>query len=123
MKLYLLVALFGAAGSVLRYSFFVITPKFFYSNFPLSTVIVNLLGSFFIGFFISLFDKGIISETVRISIVIGLLGGFTTFSTFSMDLFNLINKSLYMHVATYIFVSVFFGLCFFILGHKLSNLI
>lgn len=123
MKLYLLVALFGAAGSVLRYSFFVITPKFFYSNFPISTVIVNLLGSFFIGVFISLFDKGIISESVRISIVIGLLGGFTTFSTFSMDLFNLINKSLYMQTATYIFISVFFGLLFFILGYKLSNLL
>jgi fluoride exporter len=123
MKLYLLVALFGAAGSVLRYFLFVITPKFFYSNFPISTVIANLLGSFFIGYCIALFDKGIISETVRISIVIGLLGGFTTFSTFSMDLFNLINKSLYMQTATYIFVSVFFGLLFFILGYKLSNLL
>lgn len=123
MKLYLLVALFGAAGSVLRYFLFVITPKFFYSNFPISTVIANLLGSFFIGYCIALFDKGIISETVRISIVVGLLGGFTTFSTFSMDLFNLINKSLYMQTATYIFVSVFFGLLFFILGYKLSNLL
>ena len=120
MKLYLLVALFGAAGSVLRYFLFVITPKFFYSNFPISTVIVNLLGSFFIGYCIALFDKGIISETVRISIAVGLLGGFTTFS---MDLFNLINKSLYMQTATYIFVSVFFGLLFFILGYKLSNLL
>lgn len=123
MKLYLLVALFGAAGSVLRYFLFVITPKFFYSNFPISTVIANLLGSFFIGYCIALFDKGIISETVRVSIVVGLLGGFTTFSTFSMDLFNLINKSLYMQTATYIFVSVFFGLLFFILGYKLSNLL
>ena len=123
MKPYLLVALFGAAGSVLRYFLFVITPKFFYSNFPISTVIANLLGSFFIGYCIALFDKGIISETVRISIVVGLLGGFTTFSTFSMDLFNLINKSLYMQTATYIFVSVFFGLLFFILGYKLSNLL
>ena len=123
MKLYLLVALFGAAGSVLRYFFFIITPKIYYSNFPVSTITVNLLGSFFIGLFISLFDRGIINENIRVCITIGLLGGFTTFSTFSMDMFNLINKSLYLQTACYILISVFFGLGFFIMGQKVSNLI
>ena len=123
MKLYLLVALFGAAGSVLRYFFFIITPKIYYSSFPVSTVTVNLLGSFFIGLFISLFDRGIINENIRVCITIGLLGGFTTFSTFSMDMFNLINKYLYLQTAFYICISVFLGLGFFIMGQKVSNLI
>jgi fluoride exporter len=123
MKLYLLVALFGAAGSVLRYFFLIITPKIYYSSFPVSTVTVNLLGSFFIGLFISLFDRGIINENIRVCITIGLLGGFTTFSTFSMDMFNLINKSLYLQTAFYICISVFLGLGFFIMGQKVSNLI
>ena len=121
MKLYLLVALFGAAGSVLRYSLYLITPRFFYLNFPVSTVIVNLLGSFFIGVCISLFDKSIITENIRIYIAIGLLGGFTTFSTFSMDLFNLLNKSLYVEMICYVVLSVFGGVLLFFAGYKITS--
>ena len=121
MKLYLLVALFGAAGSVLRYSLYLITPRFFYLNFPVSTVIVNLLGSFFIGVCISLFDKSIITENIRIYIAIGLLGGFTTFSTFSMDLFNLLNKSLYVEMISYLVFSVFGGVLLFFAGYKITS--
>ena len=123
MKLYLLVALFGAAGSVLRYSLYLITPRFFYLNFPVSTVLVNLLGSFFIGVCISLFDKSIITENIRIYIAIGLLGGFTTFSTFSMDLFNLLNKSLYAEMISYLVLSVFGGLLLFFAGYKIVNIL
>ena len=121
MKLYLLVALFGAAGSVLRYSLYLITPRFFYLSFPVSTVIVNLLGSFFIGVCISLFDKSIITENIRIYIAIGLLGGFTTFSTFSMDLFNLLNKSLYVEMISYLVLSVFGGVLLFFAGYKITS--
>jgi len=121
MKLYLLVALFGAAGSVLRYSLYLITPRFFYLNFPVSTVLVNLLGSFFIGVCVSLFDKSIITENIRIFIVIGLLGGFTTFSTFSMDLFNLLNKSLYIEMISYLVLSVFGGVLLFFAGYKIVS--
>ena len=121
MKLYLLVALFGAAGSVLRYSLFLITPRFFYLNFPVSTVLVNLLGSFFIGVCISLFEKSIITENIRIYIAIGLLGGFTTFSTFSLDLFNLLNKSLYVEMISYLVLSVFGGVLLFFAGYKIVS--
>mgnify|MGYP006134630745 FL=1 len=121
MKLYLLVALFGAAGSVLRYSLYLITPRFFYLNFPVSTVLVNLLGSFFIGVCISLSDKSIITENIRIYIAIGLLGGFTTFSTFSMDLFNLLNKSLYVEMISYLVLSVFGGVLLFFAGYKIIS--
>jgi CrcB protein len=121
MKLYLLVALFGAAGSVLRYSLYLITPRFFYLNFPVSTVLVNLLGSFFIGVCISLSDKSIITENIRIYIAIGLLGGFTTFSTFSMDLFNLLNKSLYIEMISYLVLSVFGGVLLFFAGYKIVS--
>ncbi|MDC0425525.1 fluoride efflux transporter CrcB [Pelagibacteraceae bacterium] len=121
MKLYLLVALFGAAGSVLRYSLYLITPRFFYLNFPVSTVLVNLLGSFFIGVCVSLFDKSIITENIRIFIAIGLLGGFTTFSTFSMDLFNLLNKSLYIEMISYLVLSVLGGVLLFFAGYKIVS--
>lgn len=123
MKLYLLVAFFGATGSVLRYFFYLITPKIYYLNFPVATVIVNILGSFLIGFCMSLFDKGFIGDNARIYIIIGLLGGFTTFSTFSMDLYYLINKMFYLQATVYLLLSVMGGLFFFILGQKLSIII
>jgi len=82
---------------------------------------VNLLGSFFIGACISLFDKSIITENIRIFIAIGLLGGFTTFSTFSMDLFNLLNKSLYIEMISYLVLSVFGGVLLFFAGYKIVS--
>ena len=76
-----------------------------------------------IGFFIALFDKGIINEAIRVSVVVGLLGGFTTFSTFSMDMFHLINKSLYLQAGIYILGSVILGLILFIVGHKAASIL
>jgi len=83
--------------------------------------LVNLLGSFFIGVCISLSDKSIITENIRIYIAIGLLGGFTTFSTFSMDLFNLLNKSLYVEMISYLVLSVFGGVLLFFAGYKIVS--
>jgi CrcB protein len=80
-----------------------------------------LLGSFFIGVCISLSDKSIITENIRIYIAIGLLGGFTTFSTFSMDLFNLLNKSLYVEMISYLVLSVFGGVLLFFAGYKITS--
>ena len=82
---------------------------------------MNLLGSFFIGVCVSLFDKSIITENIRIYIAIGLLGGFTTFSTFSMDLFNLLNKSLYVEMISYLVLSVFGGVLLFFAGYKITS--
>ena len=81
MKLYLLVALSGAIGSVLRYSLYVITPKIINYNFPISTIFVNLVGSFFIGFSV-VFNKNIFPMEYKIFVIYGLLGGFTTYSSF-----------------------------------------
>jgi len=125
MKSYLLIALFGAFGTVARFSVVQITPKFFQTVFPIGTIIVNLLGCFLIGLVSGILDTKFISidENFKNYITIGFLGGFTTFSSFSQDFFNLINNSSYLLAFGYIFVSVFFGLLMFYIGDKFIHII
>jgi CrcB protein len=125
MKSYLLIALFGAFGTVARFSVIQITPKFFQTVFPIGTIIVNLLGCFLIGLVSGILDTKFISidENFKNYITIGFLGGFTTFSSFSQDFFNLINNSSYLLALGYIFVSVFFGLLMFYIGDKFIHII
>lgn len=125
MKSYLLIALFGAFGTVARFSVIQITPKFFQTVFPIGTIIVNLLGCFLIGLVSGILDTKFISidENFKNYITIGFLGGFTTFSSFSQDFFNLINNSSYLLAFSYIFVSVFFGLLMFYIGDKFIHII
>ena len=125
MKSYLLIALFGAFGTVARFSVIQITPKFFQTVFPIGTIIVNLLGCFLIGLVSGILDTKFISidENFKNYITIGFLGGFTTFSSFSQDFFNLINNSSYLLSFGYIFVSVFFGLLMFYIGDKFIHII
>ena len=125
MKSYLLIALFGAFGTVARFSVVQITPKIFQSTFPIGTLVVNLLGCFLIGLVSGILDKKFISidENFKNYITIGFLGGFTTFSSFSQDFFNLVNNSNYLLAFIYIFISVFFGLLMFYLGDKFIHII
>ena len=92
MKSVVLVALGGAAGSVLRW--FVtgavqgLTPT---STFPWGTFVVNAVGSFAIGLLLTLaLERVLISPGVRLLLVTGLLGGFTTFSAFSWETLQLL---------------------------------
>jgi CrcB protein len=125
MKSYLLIALFGAIGTVARFSVVQITPKIFQSTFPIGTLVVNLLGCFLIGLVSGILDTKFISidENFKNYITIGFLGGFTTFSSFSQDFFNLVNNSNYLLAFIYIFISVFFGLLMFYLGDKFIHII
>jgi CrcB protein len=122
MKSYLLIALFG---TVARFSVVQITPKIFQSTFPIGTLVVNLLGCFLIGLVSGMLDTKFISidENFKNYITIGFLGGFTTFSSFSQDFFNLTNSSNYLLAFIYIFISVFFGLLMFYLGDKFIHII
>jgi CrcB protein len=125
MKSYLLIALFGAFGTVARFLVVQITPKIFQSTFPIGTLVVNLLGCFLIGLFSGILNTKFISidENFKNYITIGFLGGFTTFSSFSQDFFNLVNNSNYLLAFIYIFISVFFGLLMFYLGDKFIHII
>ena len=125
MKSYLLIALFGAIGTLARFSVIQITPKIFQTIFPIGTLAVNLLGCFLIGLVSGILDTKFISidENFKNYITIGFLGGFTTFSSFTQDFFNLINSANYLLAFIYIFISVFLSLLTFYLGDKFIHII
>jgi CrcB protein len=86
----LLVALGGAAGSIFRY--FLSYRVFNNPAFPMGTFIVNASGSFLIGFLWGLSEGNLLSANTRVFLFVGLLGGFTTFSSFSIETMNLIRS-------------------------------
>ncbi len=89
LKFFYLV-LGGGLGTVFRYVLSGAVYRFSAVIFPWGTMAVNLLGSFIIGVLWELFQAGFISPNMRIFLFIGVLGGFTTFSSYSLETFNLI---------------------------------
>jgi CrcB protein len=89
----LAVALGGAIGSVARYLAGIGAGRLFGADFPWGTLIINVTGSFLIGVFVGLFaTKWDTSPALRIFLTVGICGGYTTFSTFSLDAFYLIER-------------------------------
>lgn len=84
---------------------------------------VNIIGCFIIGVLISFFAlKTSVSQTMNLFLTVGLLGGFTTFSAFSLETMSLIDTHKYGHALFYVIASVGGGLCAFILGRFLVRL-
>ncbi len=107
MSTYIAIAFGGALGAVSRYWLHSAVQRFNDSGFPLGTFAVNVLGSFLIGiFFVLLAEKAQIAEQWRPVIVVGFLGGLTTFSTFSLDALLLFEQGHYNTALFYIISSV-----------------
>lgn len=101
------VALGGAIGSVTRYLVGIGSGRLFGMAFPWGTLIINVTGSFLIGAFIGLFaTRWNLSHTVRVFLTVGICGGYTTFSTFSLDAFYLMERGELLSSATYMVASV-----------------
>ena len=87
------IAIGGAAGSVLRYWMSTAVYSLLGRAFPYGTLAVNVLGCLLMGVLFVLFVERLSSDGIwRAAILIGVLGGFTTFSAFSMETFNLIEE-------------------------------
>ena len=106
-QLILAVATGGALGSVARYLVGVGSGKLFGTDFPWGTLIINATGSFLIGAFIGLFAaKWDLSQATRIFLTVGICGGYTTFSTFSLDAYYLMERGQTLASFAYMMASV-----------------
>ncbi|QQS37889.1 MAG: fluoride efflux transporter CrcB [Ignavibacteriales bacterium] len=94
MEKYIIVSIGAAAGGTFRYWMTSFIHKLFPSTFPYGTLTVNILGSFLLGVIIFYFDdKNLISPSLKLLLTVGFCGGFTTFSTFSIETINLLRDS------------------------------
>lgn len=115
---FLMVGAGGAIGSMLRYSI-ALAP--FNKHFPYHTFIVNILGSFFIGALLGLLLKNSITNDGWKFFATGVCGGFTTFSAFSLEGFELLQQQRYTVLLLYFLLSIIIGLCATYLGYTLTK--
>lgn len=103
----LAVAVGGALGSVARYLVGIGAGKLFGTDFPWGTLIINITGSFLMGVLAGLFaTRWNLPQAARIFLTVGICGGYTTFSTFSLDSFYLIERGELAATAAYMVGSV-----------------
>ena len=121
----LLVAFGGSIGASTRYFFYLMSKSFFHSSYLfVNTLIINIIGSFLIGYLIVLIEnKSFSQDFLKYFLVIGVLGSFTTFSAFSLETIELLVHKKYLIAFFYIFLSLFLCLLFTFLGLNLNKLI
>ena len=104
-----LIAIFlgGGIGAVSRFLISLNLTKIYNVNLPIATFLVNIIGSFAIGFLYILFmGKTDLTPALKFALTVGFCGGLTTFSTFSLELFEMISHQQFMQAAIYALLSV-----------------
>jgi fluoride exporter len=123
MLTYLAVAMGGATGACLRYACNELALNVFGKSFPFGTLLVNILGSFVLGLLYALFSSGALAVSPwRALITIGLIGAFTTFSTFSLDTVLLLQQGDWQKAIANVFLNVLLCLTLAWLGLKLGSM-
>ncbi|MCK9554838.1 fluoride efflux transporter CrcB [bacterium] len=117
------VAIGGALGAVLRYVVSGWSHRIFPGILPWGTLVVNLSGSLIIGVLWAVFEGSIISQNIRLMILVGILGSYTTFSTFSLESFNLFRDGEYGFFFLNIFSNLILSLGCVFAGYILTNYI
>ncbi len=118
----LVVALGGAFGSVLRYVISLAVHNRYAPTFPYATVGINVLGCLLIGFLMVTFAGPYRNqETLRVALMVGVLGGFTTFSSFSLETINLFFEGHFTKAGLNVGISLAAGLFATIAGMKLAH--
>lgn len=114
----------GFIGSIARYfvSRLNLTVSLF--SIPLGTLLVNIIGSFIIGFLAGLSDRTtLLSTEARLFLMVGICGGFTTFSSFTLENLTLIHNGQFLQVLVYSSLSFLLGMFAVFAGYAISNII
>lgn len=119
---YLIVSFGAGIGGALRYWVSDFVYKYLPAFFPFGTLAVNIIGSFILGIIIFYFDdREIISQNLKLFLTIGFCGGFTTFSTFSLETINLFRESEYLLASVNIIASIFLCLSGIYMAYIISR--
>ncbi len=122
---FLFVAIGGSIGASLRYFAYLFFKNYLLSNYLfLSTLFVNIVGSFLIGYAILLMEsKNLSVDFTKYFLIIGVLGSFTTFSTFSIESVDLLLSKKFFHAFSYMFLSLSLCLLFTFIGLNFNKII
>ena len=123
IKILFLVGIGSFIGGIFRYLITQFVQERFLSTFPFGTLIVNIIGCFFIGFIFGLTDKVNLNQEWRLFLSVGLIGGFTTFSAFSNETFCLFRDGQFWYATAYVLASVFLGLAATYIGSTTTKFI
>lgn len=120
---YLIVFAGGGIGAALRHGVNRLALCWFGAGFPIGTMFVNVAGSLLMGLLIGAFAgaSGGVSNQLRLFLTVGVLGGFTTFSAFSLDALTLWERGQPLHAAGYVVGSVVLSLAAISLGYLISR--
>ncbi len=124
MNMLLSVAVGGALGACARYGVAQLMLRYLGPGYPYGTVFVNVVGSFVMGVLIELMAlKWSVSPEMRVLMITGFLGAFTTFSAFSLDVALLVEKGATLAAGGYILISVVFSIGALFAGLHLMRLV
>jgi fluoride exporter len=108
---YLAVGGAGCVGAVARYAVATLCARFFGTAFPIGTFVINISGSFFLGWFLTLVGGRLqVSDVTRLAIVVGFTGAYTTFSTFEYESYALLEQGSGLKAIFNLLGSVMIGL-------------
>lgn len=118
----LLIAVFGALGTLARYGLQGVVQIRSGSTFPYGTLAINLTGCFLLGLIGQLtLNRMVISPDWRLAIAVGFFGGYTTFSSFGWETAKMLENGEWLRATTYVGASVVVGLALSVAGIRLAN--
>ena len=118
----LLIAVFGAIGTLARYGLQGMVQLKLGSTFPFGTLLINLTGCFFLGLLGQIMlTRVVVSPEWRTAIAVGFFGGYTTFSSFGWETAKMMDAGEWLRATAYVAASVIFGILLSVAGIRLAG--